>query len=263
MHWILTEPREPGARDLLALLERTGTPHDVVRGGTKPGSIVPDVRPSGPVICLGSHSLARVSRERGWSPGAPDASALGYPEAIAAWGPLTLNADAVFCRLDGLVRAIDALGLPRAFVRPAYDTKAFDARVVDASGAAAWLAGLGPSPSPDTAAMCCAPKEILAEWRTWVVGGRVATSSLYRRGGRPLFDGSDRPEGMLALASRAAAELSGAWGEAAPAAYVLDVALVPDGYRIVEVNGIAGARLYGCDVGRLFEALSGLSGPAA
>jgi len=258
MHWILTRPRDTRGAELVELLERTGTPHDVVAGGASFGTIVPDVSPEGPVLCLGSYALRHVAVAKGWSPGVIDVGWLGYRESIEAWGDAMLNADARFCRLDALAETASTLGSSRVFVRPAYDSKVFEALVLDVGDVAGWAGTLSPPPAPETFAMACRPKEVLAEWRTWIVDGRVATASLYRRGGKALFDGRDLPGGMLAFAGDAAAILAGRLGADAPAAYVLDVALVAEGYRIVEVNGISGARFYDCDVNLLFGALDGL-----
>jgi hypothetical protein len=258
MHWIVTRPRDAKWVELHELLVRTGTPHTVVSGGEGFGSIVPDVSPEGAVLCLGSHALGHVARAKGWRPGIVDIGWLGYRECLDAWGPAMLNADAVFCRFDGIERAAASLRDTRAFLRPAYDSKAFEAGVVDVDDVAGWKGTLTPLPADDAPCMACIPKAIHAEWRTWIVSGEVATASLYRRGGKALFDGRDVPEEVTAFAATSAFRLSEHFGENAPSAYVLDVALTEGGCRIVEVNGIAGARLYDCDIGRLFGALSGL-----
>ncbi len=258
MHWILTRPRDARMAELHDLIERTGTPHTVVAGGPVVGSIVPDVSPDGPVICLGSHGLARVAAAKGWAPGAVDVSWFGHRQAVDAWGDRMLNADARFCPFARLADVAAGMGLRRAFVRPEFDDKSFDACVLDVDDLRGWGDTLASPPPADAPSMVSGPKEVLAEWRTWIVDGTVATGSLYRRGGKAIFDGSDLPAGMGAFAADAARDLAEALGGDCPPAYVLDVALVADGYRIVEVNGIAGARLYDCDVNRLFGALDDL-----
>lgn len=258
MHWIVTRARDARMTELLALLGRTGTPHTLVSGGPVVGTIIPDVSPEGPVFCLGSHGLARVAAAKGWVPGAVDVSWFGHRQAVDAWGERMLNADARFCPFEGLADAAAGMGLRRAFVRPEFDDKAFEACVLDVDDLRGWGGTLHSPPPADAPSMVARPKDVLAEWRTWIVDGAVATGSLYRRGGKALFNGRDLPDGMTAFSAAAARDLAVALGDECPVAYVLDVALVSDGYRIVEVNGIAGARLYDCDVHRLFGALEDL-----
>lgn len=153
MHWIVTKPRDRKGAELHELLVRTGTPHTVVSGGPEPGTIMPDISPDGPVLCLGSHGLARVAAAKGWSPGAIDIGWLGYRECIEVWGSDMLNADALFVPFDRLGEAAASLGNGRAFVRPAYDSKAFDAAVLDADDIAGWQGALSPRPPGDTPSM--------------------------------------------------------------------------------------------------------------
>ncbi len=260
MHWILTTPRDARGRELLDLLVRTGTPHDVVIGGGTFGSIVPDVSPEGPVICFGSHALRHVADARGWSPGVVDVGWLDHARCVKVWGAAMLNADALLGTLGEVPALAAEVGRPEVFVRPARDDKAFEATRLAVGDVEDWVEGLVASGvAVGTGAIACRAKAVLAEWRTWVVEGRVVTSSLYRRGGRAIFDGDDAPSEMTGFALERAAEMTGALGDGAPAAYVLDVCLSEEGMRIVEVNGMAGARLYGCDVSRLFGALDGLA----
>ncbi len=259
MHWVVTEPRDLRGRELLAILERTGTPHDVVRGGEARGTIVPDVDPAGPVLCFGSAGLRAVAVVRGWHPGAPSVDTLDHGACVRAWGDAMLNVDALVGTLDDLPALAAAVGSRDVFMRPARDDKAFDATRMAVDDVGAWVRGLlDKGLAPGTGAIAATAKRVLAEWRTWVVEGRVVATSLYRRGGVALFDGSDAPFELLDFAGARAADLETAIGPEAPVAYVLDACLTEDGMRVVEVNGICGARLYGCDVGRLFGALDGM-----
>ncbi len=256
MHWVVTMPSDVRGRELVDILGRTGTPHDVVAGGTVPGSIVPDVDPEGPVVCFGSPGLRRVAKAKGWSPGALDVEWLDHRRCVEAWGEAMLNGDAAIGSLSDLPRLADEAGHVDVFLRPARDDKSFEAKRMARSDVAEWVAGLVASGvDPTTGAIVGAARVVLAEWRTWVVGGEVVTTSLYRRGGGASFDGDDAPPEMLRFARDRAKALQAASGDAASLAYVLDVCLSEAGMRIVEVNGMCGARLYGCDVGRLFAAL--------
>ena len=86
-----------------------------------------------------------------------DVAWLGQAECLDVWGDAMLNADAEFCRLDGLAEAVGAVG-PRVFVRPAHDTKAFEALVLDAADATSWLASHAPDLPPDTPCVAARPK---------------------------------------------------------------------------------------------------------
>lgn len=70
------------------------------------------------------------------------------------------------------------------FIRPVADDKAFSGTVMNAGEITEWVGDLAgcdsPQVSPDTVIMFANPIVIKAEWRVFIVNGRVSTASRYR-----------------------------------------------------------------------------------
>jgi hypothetical protein len=84
------------------------------------------------------------------------------------------------------------------------------------------------------------------------VNRAVITASLYKRGRQVVYsDQVDRD--VVEFAEQQAA----LW--APHVAFVMDVARMPLGLRVVEINCLNSAGLYACDVGKFVEAVSDIA----
>jgi hypothetical protein len=93
--------------------------------------------------------------------------------------------------------------------------------------------------------------EIQAEYRLMVIGGEIATGSMYKLGRRVVYDSYIEP-GVLTFAEKRIKEFNPA------IAYALDIAATPSGYRIIETNSISSAGFYACDMGRFVAGINSL-----
>lgn len=249
MYWVVQEDlyAEEGHRALLHVLDRMDLPHSTHR-------IVPGVRRLDPepcipvgtqVIVLGAYTMLAIAQERAWLPGA---YLLGNHADLSVqrehWGDRLLNVDAWVGRLAD----VPPFDRP-SFVRPILDSKVFNGKVFAWHDFVGWREGL----PGDTRVLVAPRKTIYAEYRTWVVGGRVVTASQYRMGSAVLYDEKVPPD-VIDFAQRAVDR----W-DPTPA-YVLDVALIQAGLRIIEVNTINAAGWYKGNVGQIVAALEDLSG---
>jgi len=176
---------------------------------------------------------------------------------LAAWGDRMLNA-------DSRVMAFKDVRLDRpTFLRPIDDSKYFAGRVFDADEFEDWRRRVcdlgedhGTSLSPTTQVQLCLPKTIHAEYRYWIVGGEIATKSMYKLGRKVMYasDVDDRLDRFVMAAITD-------WQP--HRAFVIDVCDTPDGQRIVEINTINAAGFYAGDVQRLVAALEALESTAA
>jgi len=264
MKWVLQNNiyEEEGFARLLTALERRGC--DIVHVKVVPfvGDLeaVQGELPSGggEAIVMGSYTLSRVARDRGWRPGS-FLDNLDFRVQLEHWGTKMLNSDALVCRFDEVPFQEKPF-----FLRPVHDTKAFTGLVLDWGQYTQWVDGLLRCPeladpvydplgvnllTLATPVMVCSKKEIYSETRFWVVDGRVITSSGYKVGTLKRYREpwetdhrmTDFVEDLLWRPNEA---------------HVIDIAETPDGYKIIEVNNLNSAGWYKADVDRLVEFLS-------
>lgn len=255
MYWVIQEDlfHETGMTELVTLLERMGLPHSLHKVVPFSGDLIPDVNPSNPVVAIGAYSMIRISKRRGWEPGVWSNTNFDFSVWQSNWNGYCLNDDAIICPF-ALVPEIE----DEFFMRPTMDSKAFAGEITDYAAYAEWRKrvvelkeDVGSTLTGETLVLVCSLKEILREYRLWVVDKKVVTSSLYRIGGRVRYDGNVDPD-VIAFGTKMA-EL---WSP--DRAYVLDVALTPEGFKIIEINSLNSSGLYACNVGLLVEAIEGM-----
>ena len=166
--------------------------------------------------------------------------------------PYSLRLRAIeYHRLEGLGR----LGTP-TFVKPADALdKAFDAGIYTEMRDVRARQKL----DPDTPVLAAEPVEWLAEYRCFLLEGRIAAASPYLSFGRPVWRPYERageevkvPPHVTALCER----LLGDPGISLPPALVVNVGLIEDrGWAVVEFNPAWCSSLLGCDPGRVLPVL--------
>ena len=93
------------------------------------------------------------------------------------------------------------------------------------------------------------PKSIQSEYRFWIVDNRISTASRYKMGGRVVYDRTidgDVEAFVSMLCDRRSVEY---WRP--ENSYVIDIARVSIGIRIVELNTINSCGFYAANVPRL------------
>ena len=100
----------------------------------------------------------------------------------------------------------------------------------------------------DTLIQIALPKKILKEFRFWVVNGRVVTGSQYMIGNRVVLN-SIVDNGAVDFAQKMVDQFQIA------DAFVIDIAMTNDGYRIVECGCINCAGFYKADMQKLITSL--------
>lgn len=253
MHWMLQDNLiNPETRDhVRALLESRKVPYSLVRLVPFFHQLDNDVLdPAGPVFAYGSTGLGVVARNRGWKPGYFDEN-LDYELMLKCYGVLALNIGAQCGRLDELEPTSE-----KFFVRPVLDTKSFAGTVMTRQAFEAFRAGIAKVSQDQDVTLRLGDRivlapltEIRAEYRFFVIGRQVVTGSRYKLGEHEQSS-ANVPAGATAFAQACAKFWS------PNAAYTLDVADTPHGFKVIETNSANSAGFYACDVGAIIDAVN-------
>lgn len=255
MHWILQHNYrwDAGTKELIDILKRTDIPHSIHKVIPFVGEIEPDISPDGKVIVIGAYSLRRVAKRKGWVPGSFDLGDITFQQHHAQWGDEMLNADAIVTTFGEATE----LDLPHTFfARPVHDTKLFAGTVFDKDEFIEWhtkFTNLGADHqhmdlTPETEIIISTPKNIMNEYRCWVVDRKVVTASLYKRSGRVIYS-NVVDQYVLDYAQ----SIVNRWSPLD--CYVLDIATLEDGLKVIETNTLNAAGFYAANMSKLVQSL--------
>jgi hypothetical protein len=272
MFWVVQENlySEAGHEALQDALERGAIPHVFVKFVPFTHTLVPAgtdlsayddildapepaIDATGEVVVCGSTLLSVIAKERGWTPGSFINDDFHYSQWREHWGDNILNSIAE-------VGELASLDPPWAkiFIRPCRDTKAFTGLVVRQGDFKAWrhdLLSQGRDPEwlgSATQVVASPFREILAEYRIFVVDGKIVAASMYKLGHRVVYDAYVPPFVMDFCR-----DMVGLWEISR--GFVMDVAETPEGPKIIEINNLNSAGFYACNVGKIVEAVEGMS----
>lgn len=252
MHWIVQANiyDEPGWVALVDTLTRFNISHSQHRIIPFVGELLPDINPSGRVICMGTYSMRHIAKSRNWYPGVFDLEPFDFTTQLAHWGDHMLNSDAV------VVRFADAVFTqPEMFVRPIEDSKIFAGGIFEQEEFVGWQIRVcklhqddGSTLTENTMIQLCSLKQIFSEHRFWVVKGQIVTASTYKIGSKVIYNNvvDDR---FYEYVNARIAE----WQPLE--AFVIDVADTPLGIKVVEINTLNSSGYYAADMQKLVLAL--------
>jgi hypothetical protein len=279
MHWVLQNNifKEEAFDTLISTLQRFGISYSEHKVVPFVGTLLPIVdTPSladideyadpllaklkGPVICMGSYSMRHAAKKYNWNPGVFDLMEAGnFENCMTNWSPeLMLNGDSVVLPFKD-VHWTDG----ERFLRPTDDSKYFAGTLMELDEFLEWQKNVcilkldyGNSLTGETLIQVAKPKKIYTEYRCWVIKGKIATMSLYKRGDKVIYQNMDNGTGDDARAFAQA--MIRQWSPAA--AFCLDVCETPDGWKIVEVNTLNSCGFYAADLPKLVMALEAAFG---
>lgn len=229
-----------------------------------------------PVVAYGTVGFIRQFQRTTWlqrqCPGCylrPDE--LRFSTAASMYGPLMLSSEFTMLPYGELRRRImedNGMGLipphyydHRMFVRPDVVTKTFAGRVFDFDTEEDDIYALDKYEKIDLRELVIIsdPVDIIAEFRHFVVNGKVVAESQYRRNNM-LDIRIDVSEDNSSLARQIAAreviidEQKVQWEP--DTVYVVDTAETEDGPRIIEFNAASCSGLYACDTRAIVKAVA-------
>jgi hypothetical protein len=204
------------------------------------------------VWCFGSVNMAFAAKKYNWSPGSMynenhDVNVYGKH-----YGDNMLNSDGIILKVGEPLPE----SLPYAFfARPTHDTKSFSGQCFTKDSWKEWIDKVVQDEevfrllSKETEIVVAPLKTIQQEIRCWIVNGKPVTISQYKIGSRVNYLNMDHNEEAVIFATQMAKLYC-------PAdAFVLDICLYNDDYKVVEINCINCSGFYDGNMSKLIQAL--------
>jgi len=198
------------------------------------------------IMVCGAYTMAKIAKDRGWKPGAFINDNFEYEVCIKNWGGENmLNGDSIISTIQNL---IIPSGWAKVFARPTEDTKSFAGGIFHKEQFENWMKDIlkiegFSTMNKETRIMVSTLKEIYAEYRLFVVDGRIVTGSLYKLRDQVIYN-SLIDESVISFAK----EMISQWQP--DRAFVIDIAVTPDGNKIIEINNINSSGFYACDLSK-------------
>lgn len=257
--------REENYNILIESLDRLGLEYDVVKSVGFTDLILKSDTPQGveinnnsewvyhnnmkDVFVFGSLKLARTSKLHNWIPGSLVNDRHDYDVYKEYWRENLLNWDSEVVEFNEIFK----WDTPTKFIRPCEDTKVFTGKVYDIKEWKEFVKyslnnGHSTVLNDKTRIQVSTPKEIYKEIRCWVVDKKVITASQYRLGNNIISSNIIDDEALeFAQSMVDIFQLADA--------FVIDVCLTPNGWKIVEAGCINCAGFYHADMQKVLIAL--------
>jgi hypothetical protein len=244
MLWIIQENlfQESEYENFLDACDRQGINYRHVKIIPFSHELVPEITEPNPILAFGSTTLVRIAQERGWKPGVFYNDNFNFQVWSKALGENILNYGANICNISNIETELN-----RFFIRPCEDLKYFNGTVINKESLNEWKDEIFSHSrylTEDTEVVISDVKTIYKEFRFFMIDNKLVTGSLYRLGTRLCLDENIEPD-----AHRFASKMIELWQPAR--AFVIDIALTEEGYKIVEVNCINSAGFYAADVSKI------------
>jgi hypothetical protein len=258
MYYIVQENtfNEEGHTKLLESLERFGLDYEIVK--VLPFTDEVDYKTDRTdVFVFGGMKLARISKSQAWKPGSLMNDYHNFLYQRNIYHKHMLNFDSDIYRFKEEFPWSDAC--PAYFIRPCEDTKAFNGKVFDRDewskfrhDAITYPENFSSQLTGNTFIQVAKVKRTMKEFRFWIVGGRIVTGSQYKQNSRYYINGTVDQDAIDFCNNM----LRGSTGKRTIAkAFVMDVGLTTDGYKIVECGCINCAGFYNADMQKLVATL--------
>jgi hypothetical protein len=255
MHWVLQGNllNQQTLAELQKQLSTRQIPFTTVKLIPFLNALSPDVEiEAKAVFTYGSTGLGHVSKSKKWQPGYFDDN-LDYRLYQKNFDTEMLNCEAVSAPMGELKKHWD-----RFFLRPVSDSKQFAGEVMTWEQFEIFRNGVRLVENDDGVTLTLkdvvvmAPcKEILAEYRFFVIDGEVVTGSQYKIGDQ-VKSSSDVPRDIYGYAVEQVAR----WQP--NRAFAIDIAQTDQGLKIIELNSANSAGFYACDIGKIVDAVERL-----
>lgn len=255
MHWILWEKllEEPKGQEFIRVLDAMQLPYSIHKIIPFVGELSPEpILSSNQAICFGPYSMRHYAKKHNLIPGVFDLEPFDFNEQKKHWGHEMLNYDSQIFAFKDAQPVAEIF-----FTRPIEDSKSFAGQIMNKRDFLEWRDkvcrlnddyGQG-TIKPHDIIQISPLKDILAEYRTFVVDSKVVTASLYKRGNKIFYEEIDSSHEAWQYAQ----QMADIWQP--HTAFCLDVALTQEGYKIVEINTMNSAGFYHCNMGKIVSAL--------
>jgi len=266
MHWVIQNNihRESGYDEFITALDRNNISYDLVKVVPFSHELIPDVNPPNPVIGIGSYTMEQISKRKGWKPGLFTNENFTYEIWSERYKGYILNDDAI------VVSFGDSIHLYKEdmekvkfhydlFIRPCKDGKEFAGMINTWEWFQNWAKKVldlnddyYKTITKDTMIMVAGVKPIQSEYRFFVVDGKVITGSQYKQGNRVIYS-ECIDENIIKFTQK----MVNIWQP--DIAFVLDIAMVKEGLKIIEINCMNGSGFYACNMAKVVDAIEQLN----
>lgn len=172
---------------------------------------------------------------------------------VQQWGRHVLNSSGQLIKF-GEINELKSLDSKKWFLRPNHDGKEFSGRVDTFEKLKLWsqkIIDLNLSDfNSETQIWISEPKEIKKEWRLFIVDDEIISTSKYMENGVLNQSDVDIPPPMIKFTQARIEEYRLA------NIYVMDVAEVSDGFKIIECNCFNGTGFYHHDIEKIVTAIN-------
>jgi hypothetical protein len=195
------------------------------------------------VFCFGSVKLANLAVQYNWKPGSFYGNNHDFNVYKHYYKHYLLNYDSV---IQEVIDDIE-FDTDHKLIRPCKDSKIFNGAVYSEQKWDDVIARIEPKYHYDLIQVANV-KKIYKEARVWIVGGKPIISSYYKFHGDQPYEESVEPAGL-----EFAQNMCDIYQVAD--AFVMDICLTPDGWKIVEINCINCSGFYKGDLQVLLMAI--------
>lgn len=242
--------REENYNKIFDVMKRLKLPYEILRFD-KNGDFNPLMNRRKDVFVFGSVRAARLACDKEWTPGSFYGKNHDFQIYKDYYKKNLLNYDSLLKDIaDPIVWEPNEV----KFIRPTKDSKVFNGKLyskVKWEDTVQMVKEKYLGVMPPVTIQVSSPKKIYKEARIWIVDGKIVTSSYYKFGDNVAWTEDVEPEG-LEFAQRMADLYKVA------KAFVMDICLTPDGWKIVEINCINCSGFYRGDLQKLVMALEDL-----
>lgn len=200
---------------------------------------------------FGSVNAAMVLGNKDWNPGIMYNDNHNFENYLEVFGDNLLNG-------DGIVKEFGRMEGPKDFkffARPTRDTKVFESKVWSIDEWNQYIRETISSKTfadihNETKVLVSSPKDgIQQEIRCWIIDGEPVTMSQYKIGRRVNMLNMDNNQESYIFAKKMAKLFSPS------RAFVLDICLYEDDYKIVEINCINMSGFYDANMSKLIQSI--------
>lgn len=202
------------------------------------------------VWCFGSPNMAHAAKKYDWKYGSMYNENHDFEIQFQKYGDHMLNSDGVVINITDNLPIEDE----EFFARPTMDSKIFTGQIFTRQSWIDYVEDVIKNEATyhiesESKILITTCKNIQQEIRCWIVGGKVITSSLYRMGGISIKKNYDDEVPAMEFAQKMVDIYQPS------EAFVLDICLTDNEYKIVEINLINAAGFYEANIGKLVESI--------
>lgn len=202
------------------------------------------------VICIGSYSMKQSAKKFGWNPGVYDLAPFDFRQQLKHWGTELLNFDSLVCEVQ-----FAPIAHQEVFVRPVDNSEVFPSQVIAPNDFQGWKDNLLNIKDTDFYSpknqliQICKVKNILKEYRFWIVDGKIISSSQYKSNQQ-----SSIKEGAPKAVIKYVEKVVKKWTP--HKAFAIDICETLDSFKITDIKTINSSDFYAGDISAIFTAIN-------